>query len=83
MQNDRSLDFLRKALSDSHKSLSICEKEFLALIYYGGGEVEALSQAPTICHDHKSLCYLDDQVLQYDLQTKAMTRLMGVNIKIL
>jgi hypothetical protein len=63
--------------------LSIYEKEFLALLmaverwrsYLQRGEF-------VIKTDHHSLCYLDDQTLQSPLQHKAMSRLMGLQFKI-
>jgi hypothetical protein len=40
-------------------------------------------QAFIIKTDHKSLCYLGEQHLQSELQKKPMTRLMGLQFKIL
>lgn len=36
----------------------------------------------TILTDHKSLAYLNDQNLHFDMQRKAMTRMMGLQFKI-
>ena len=83
MQDNRPIAFLSKALSPKHRALSIYEKEFLALImaverwrpYLQRGEF-------LIRTDHQSLTFLDDQVLHPTLQRKAMTRLMGLQFKI-
>ena len=36
-----------------------------------------------ILTDHKSLSYLNEQNLHYDMQRKAMTRLMGLQFRII
>jgi hypothetical protein len=82
MQNARPITFLSKPLSISNKFLSIYE-EFLALImavekwrsYLQGQEF-------IIRTDHKSLSYLNDHSLQFDLQRKAMAKLMGLQFMI-
>jgi len=68
MQKDRPIAFLSKALGDSHKHKSIYEKEFLALII--------------IRTDHQSLAYLTEHNLHSELQRKAMTRLMGLQFRV-
>jgi hypothetical protein len=83
MQNEKPIAFLSKPLSLSNKFLSIYGKEFLPLImavekwrsYLQGHEF-------VIRTDHKSLSYLNDQNLQSKLQRKAMTKLMGLQFKI-
>jgi len=83
MQKGQPVAYLSKALGEKHKALSIYEKEFLALImavdkwrhYLERGEF-------TIQTDHKSLAYLKDQNLHSDMQRKAMTRMMGLNFRI-
>jgi hypothetical protein len=78
------LAFLSKPLSATNKFISIYEKEFLALImaidrwrpYLQGQEF-------IIRTDHKSLAYLNEKSLQSKLQRKAMTKLMGLQFKIL
>jgi hypothetical protein len=82
MQQGQPIAYLSKALGEKHKTLSIYEKEFLALImavekwrpYFQRQEFVILT-------DHIS--YLNDQNLHSDLQRKAMTRLMGLQFKIL
>lgn len=79
MQEGHPLAFLSKSLSVQHRSLSIYEKEFLALImaverwrsYLQRGEF-------LIKTDHHSLTYLEEQNLQSPMQRKAMARLMGL-----
>ena len=83
MQQDRPIAYLSKALGASHRAKSIYEKEFLALIM----AVEKwrqclLRQEFTIRTDHKSLAYLTEQNLHSELQRKAMTRLMGLQFKV-
>lgn len=83
MQKGQPIAYLSKALGDKHKNLSIYEKEFLALIM----AVEKwrpylLRQEFIILTDHKSLAYLREQNLHSELQRKAMTRMMGLNFKI-
>ncbi|KAK1685746.1 hypothetical protein QYE76_046594 [Lolium multiflorum] len=83
MQEGHPIAFLRKPLSVQHKSLSIYEKEFLALImaverwrpYLQRGEF-------VIKTDHHNLTYLDEQTLQSPMQRKAMARMMGLQFKI-
>lgn len=83
MQQGRPLAYLSKALGLKNRHLSIYEKEFLALImavdkwrpYLQRGEFE-------IRTDHKSLSFLGDQVLQSELQRKAMAKLMGLQFKV-
>jgi hypothetical protein len=83
MQQGQPIAFLSRALGDKHKHLSIYE-EFLALImavekwrtYLQQQEFEILT-------DHKSLSYLNEQNLHSDMQRKAMTRLMGLQFKII
>ena len=83
MQRDRPIAFLSKALGDAHKSKSIYEKEFLALIMAVEKWRPYLQRQEFIIRtDHKSLAYLTEQNLHSDLQRKAMTRLMGLQFKV-
>lgn len=83
MQQGQPITYLSKALGEKHKALSIYEKEFLALIMAVEKWRPYLQrQEFVILTDHKSLSYLKDQNLHSDLQRKAMTRLMGLQFKI-
>lgn len=83
MQRERPVAYLSKALGPTHQQLSIYEKEFLALIMAVEKWRSYLQrQEFTIRTDHKSLSYLTEQNLQSDLQRKAMTRLMGLQFKV-
>ena len=83
MQEGRPIAFLSKALGDKHKSLSIYEKEFLALIMAVEKWRPYLQrQEFIILTDHKSLSYLQEQNLHSEMQRKVMTRLMGLQFKI-
>jgi hypothetical protein len=71
-------------LSVANKFLSIYEKEFLALIMVVEKWHPYLQRQEFIIKtDHKSLAYLNEQVLQLELQRKTMTRLMGLQFKII
>jgi hypothetical protein len=78
------LAFISKPLSNTNKSLSIYEKEFMTHILVVEKWRQYLQrQGFVIKIDHRSLAYLNDQVLQSDLQRKAMTKLMGLQFKII
>jgi hypothetical protein len=84
MQQGQPIAYLSKALGEKHKHMSIYEKEFLALImavekwrpYLQRQEFQILT-------DHRSLSYLNEQNLHSEMQRKAMTRLMGLQFKII
>ncbi|KAK1678256.1 hypothetical protein QYE76_039104 [Lolium multiflorum] len=83
MQEGHPLAFLSKLLSKLHQSLSIYEKEFLALLMAVDRWRPYLQRDEFIIKtDHHSLCFLEDQNLQSPLQRKAMARLMGLRFKI-
>ena len=83
MQGGRPIAYLSKALGPTHQHLSIYEKEFLALIMAVGKWRSYLQRQEFIIQsDHKSLSYLSEQNLQSDLQRKAMTRLMGLQFRV-
>lgn len=70
-------------MGDTHKNKSIYEKEFLALIMAVEKWRPYLQrQEFLIKTDNKSLTYLSEQNLHSDLQRKAMTRLMGLQFKV-
>jgi len=84
MQKGQPIAYLSKALGDKHTRLSIYEKEFLALIMVVEKWRPYLQrQEFLILTDHKSLSYLNEQNLHSDMQRKAMTRLMGMQFKII
>lgn len=84
MQQGQPIAFLSKALGESHKHLSIYEKEFLALIMAIERWRQYLQRQEFVIHaDHKSLAYLTEQNLHSDMQRKAMTRLMGLQFKVI
>lgn len=83
MQQGRPIAYLSKALGEKHKDLSIYEKEFLALIMaIEKWRTYLQRQEFLILTDHKSLSYLNEQSLHSEMQRKAMTRLMGLQFKI-
>lgn len=84
MQKGQPIAFLSKALGKKHQELSIYEKEFLALIMAVEKWRHYLErQEFLIVTDHKSLTYLNEQNLHSKIQRKAMTRLMGLQFKII
>ena len=83
MQKGQPIASLSKALGETHKHLSIYEKEFLALIMVVDKWRPYLQcNEFVIKTDHKSLSFLMEQNLHSDLQRKAMTRLMGLQFKV-
>jgi hypothetical protein len=83
MQEDQLVAFLSKALGPVHQKLSIYEKEFLALIMVVERWRPYLQrQEFLIKTDHKSLFYLCEQNLHSEMQRKAMTRMMGLQFKV-
>lgn len=84
MQNQKPIAFLSKELGPHHQKLSIYEKEFLALIMAVEKWRSYLQRQEFIIKtDHQSLVYLTEQTLHSDMQKKAMTRLMGLQFKVL
>jgi hypothetical protein len=83
MQKDRPVAYLSKALGPLHQKLSIYEKEFLALIMAVEKWRSYLQRQEFLIRtDHKSLSYLTEQNLHSEMQRKAMTRLMGLQFKV-
>jgi hypothetical protein len=83
MQGDQPIAFLSKALGITHQKLSVYEKEFLALIMAIERWRPYLQRQEFLIRtDHKSLSYLTEQNLHSDMQCKAMTRLMGLQFKV-
>lgn len=83
MQKDQPIAFLSKALGPVHKKMSIYEKKFLALnMAVEKWRPYLQRQEFIIKTDHKSLSYLNEQNLHSDMQRKAMTRMMGLQFKV-
>jgi hypothetical protein len=83
MQRNRPIAYLSKALSEKNQLLSIYDKDFLALLMTVERWRQYLQRAEFVIRtDHKALSFLTEQVLQSDLQKKAMARLMGLQYKI-
>ena len=84
MQRGQPIAFLSKALGKKNQGLSIYEKEFLALIMAVEKWRHYLDrQEFVIITALKSLAYLNEQNLCSEMQRKAMTRLMGLQFKII
>jgi hypothetical protein len=83
MQKGQPIAFLSKALGATHKHMSIYEKELLALIMAVERWPQYLQRNEFVIRtDHKSLAYLTEQNLHSEIQHKAMTRLMGLQFRV-
>lgn len=83
-QGDQPVAFMTKALGPTHQKLSIYEKEFLSLIMAVEKWRQYLQrQEFLIMTDHKSMSNLSEQNLHSEMQIKAMTRLMGLQFKVI
>jgi hypothetical protein len=83
MQQGRPIAFLSKALGIKNKQLSIYKKEFLALIMVVDKWRPNLQRTEfEIRTDHKALHFLEDQELHSELLRKAMTKLMGLQFRV-
>lgn len=83
-QEGHPLAFFSKALSVTNQKLSTYEKEFLAILMAIDKWRPYLLKHPFIIKtDHKSLCHLQDQSLSTEMQRKAMTKLAGLQFKII
>jgi hypothetical protein len=82
-QQGHPLAFVSRALGPHNKTLSVYEKEYLAILlavqqwrpYLQLGEF-------VIKIDHKSLVHLTDQRLHTDWQQKALTKMVGLQYKV-
>lgn len=81
MQAGQPIAYLSKALGEKHKHLSIYEKEFLALIMAIEKWRHYLQRQESVISTDQSLSYLTEQNLHFDLQRKAMTRMMVYSSK--
>lgn len=82
-QNGHPLAFGSRALGPRNRGLSVYEKEYLAILLAVQQWRSYLQLAEFTIHtDHKSLTHLADQRLHTDWQRKALTKLMGLQYKI-
>jgi hypothetical protein len=82
LEQGHSSAYLSRALGVNNKKMSIYEKEILSIMMAVDKWRAYLQRGPFIIKtDHKSLCYLEDQVLHIELQRKAMTKLIGLQYK--
>jgi hypothetical protein len=83
MQDHHPLAFLSKPLSVTHQQLPVYDKEFLALLMAVDRWRPYLQRGEFIIKtDHHSLYYLENQQLQPPLQRKVMSKLMGLQFRI-
>lgn len=82
VQDGHPVAYFSKALGVRNQKLSAYEKEFLAVMMAVDKWRAYLQRGQfTIVTDHKSLCNLGDQQLETDLQRKAMSKLVGLQLK--
>lgn len=82
VQDGHPIAFFSKALGVRNQRLSTYEKEFLAVMMAVDKWRAYLQRGPfVILTDHKSLCNLEDQQLDTDVQRRAMSKLVGLQFK--
>jgi hypothetical protein len=82
VQDNHPIAYFSKALGVRNQQLSTYEKEFLAVMMAVDKWRAYLQRGPfVIITDHKSLCNLEDQQLDTDLQRKAMSKLVGLQFR--
>lgn len=83
MQEGHPLAYVSKALGPKNRTLSVYEREYLAiLLAVDQWRPYLLFQQFTIRTDQKSLVHLQDQKLHTVWQQKALTKLMGLHYSI-
>jgi len=83
-QEGRPLAFFSKALRVKNSGLSIYEKEYLAILMAIDKWRHYLEQDHFVIQtDHESLKYLLDQKIHTPIQKKGLTKLLGLNYRII
>ena len=83
VQDGHPLAYVSRALGPKNQTLSVYEKEYLAILLAIQQWRSYLQiKEFTILTDQKSLCSLTDQRLHTNWQQKALTKLMGLQYKI-
>lgn len=82
MQTGQPIAFIIKTLGVAHKHISIYEEFFALIMTIERWRQYLQRQEFVIKTDHKSLAYLLEQNLHSELPRKAMTRLMGMQFKL-
>jgi hypothetical protein len=83
MQKGHPLAFLSKALGPKNQSLSIYDKECLAILMAIDKWKSYLQHAPFVIHtDQRSLVHLGEHKFNTKIQQKAFFRLLGLQYKI-
>jgi hypothetical protein len=82
-QQGHPLAYVSRALGPRNRTLSVYEKEYLAILM-AVQQWRAYLQVNEfiICTDHKSLTHLTDHRLHTEWQQKALTKLMGLPYKV-
>ena len=82
-QKGHPLAYVSRALGPKNKLLSVYEKEYLAILLAVQQWRSYLQLGQFIVKtDHKSLTHLTDQRLHTDWQRKALTKMMGLQFKV-
>lgn len=83
MQDAHPLAYVSRALGPKNQTLTVYEKEYLAILLAIQQWRPYLQMKEfTILTDQKSLCSLTDQRIHKNWQQKALTKLMGLQYKI-
>jgi hypothetical protein len=83
MQRGHPLAFLSKALGPKNQSLSIYDKECLAILLAVDKWKSYLQHAPFVIHtDQRSLVHLGEHKFNTKIQQKAFFRLLGLQYKV-
>jgi hypothetical protein len=82
-QNGHPLAFISKPPNLRNQGLTVCEKEYLAILMAVDQWRHYLLQAEFVIHtDHQSLTHLNEQRLHIAWQQKVFTRLQGLRYRI-
>jgi hypothetical protein len=82
-QNGHPLAFVSRALGPRHRGLSVYEKEYLAILLAVQQWRSYLQLGEFIIRtNHKSLTHMTDQRLHTKWQQKALTKMMGLQYKV-
>jgi hypothetical protein len=82
VQDGHPVAYFSKALGVRNQQLSTYEKEFLAVMMAVDKWRAYLQRGPfVILTDHKSLCNLEDQQLDTEVQRRAMSKLVGMQFR--
>jgi len=83
-QRGHPLAFVSRSLGPRNRGLSVYEKEYLAILLAIQQWRQYLQLGEFVIRtDHKSLTHLTDQCLHTEWQRKALTKMMGLQFKVM